>query len=151
MMVGTYLLVKVIHIPTRCFQPSALSKEKAVTYLSNFANDSAPIVCRCSSTVAVDLLRPQPCRCFAKITHGRRGHPESWIPVLILLQPTRQSMCRYRTWVGRGLPLGKSSSSFVSWFKASNSSRSVCFRFEAPRLFRGVVVPSPIKEGGVTI
>lgn len=62
----------------------------------------------------------------------------------------------------RGLkisPLEKASSSFVSSFSASKRLRSVCFRFEAPRLFtscRGVVVPVvpvpvPTRERDVSI
>ena len=50
--VGTYLLVKVDHVPTRVCQGTICQRHVA-TYLSNFAKDSAPIVCKCSSTVAI--------------------------------------------------------------------------------------------------
>jgi len=56
--------------------------------------------------------------------------------------------------VGGSSPLEKASSSFVSSFKASRRLSSVCFRFEAPRLFisfRGVVVPDPTRERDVSI
>ena len=121
------------------------------TYLSNLANDSAPMVWKCSSTVAIDLLRLQPllrCRCrqHSQTTHGRRGHPESWVANMILVRPICYFRCRTKG--GKSSPLDRASSSFVNSFKASNRLRSVCFRFEAPSLLvscRGVVVPDPIR------
>lgn len=149
---GTYLLVEVDHIPTRGLHQGARQRRQPVdAYLSNLANDSAPMVCRCSSTVAIDLLRLQPllwCRCGqrSQTTHGRRGHPESLVANVILVRPIRYLGCRTKG--GRGSPLERASSSFVNSFKASNRLRSVCFRFEAPSLVvscRGVVVPDPIR------
>ena len=82
-------------------------KRNTATDLSNFAKDSAPIVCRCSSTVAIDVLRPTThlgYRQHAKTTHGRRGHPESWAAGVILAQPIRQSRCECKR---RGLTFGE--------------------------------------------
>jgi hypothetical protein len=88
--VGTYLFVKVDHTPACFTAVSAVGNggksAAGTTDLSNLAKDSAPMVCRCSSTVAIGVLslHAWAYRRHAKTTHGRRGRPESSVANSIL-------------------------------------------------------------------
>lgn len=76
---GTYLFVKVKHGPKRGLRPSTFSGNggnhgwDTATDLSNLTKASAPIACRCSSTVAIYALSPQPHSSLkaAKLNHSR--------------------------------------------------------------------------------
>ena len=121
-----------------------------MTYLSNLANDSAPMVCRCSSTVAVGPLRLQPRLCLQEFcqNHSRTSRSFRKLGSKSDSNVTDPSIHLQTQNVGGGSP----SLSFANSFKASNRLRSVRFRFEARSfvLCRGVVVPDPIKGGGVS-
>ena len=150
-MAGTYLLVKVYHVPMGFTTINIVGGRRRPAYLSNLANVSAPIVCRCSSTVGIGPLRLYPRLLLqAFLRDHLRTSRSSW-----KLGSKADSSPSVNSWtgteIGWGLPLGKASSSFVNSFKASNRLRSVCFRFAAPRLLalrRGVLVPDSKREGG---
>ena len=131
----------------------AICRRTTATHLSNFAKDCAPIVCRCSSTVASHGKFPRLESAGDAYSHSRTSRSSRRLGCDFDSSIADTSIPAQVQEVGDS-PLEKASSSFISSFKASRRLISVCFLFEAPCLLvmcRGVVVPDSTRERDVSI